>query len=91
MCTFHDILLGLIKSRRMRWAGPVARMGEMRNAYKILVVNPGQKTPLGRHTCRWEDNIRIDIREIGWEVVHWIHVTQDRDQWRAFVNAVVNF
>jgi hypothetical protein len=62
----------------------------MRNAYKILVKKPEGKKPLGRSRRRWEDNISMYIREIGWEGVNWIHVTQDRVQWRIFVNTVMN-
>jgi hypothetical protein len=70
----------------MRWAGHVACLEEMENVYNILVGEPERKTELGRPTRRWEDNIRIDVREIGWESVHWIDVDQDKDQWRALVN-----
>jgi len=62
----------------------------MRNAYKILVGKPEGKRPLGRPRRRWEDNIRMDLREIGWEVVYWIHLAQDRDQGRVVVNTVMN-
>jgi hypothetical protein len=60
-------IIRMIKSRRMRWAGHVARMGEKRNAYKILVGNPEGKRPLGRPKRRWVDNIKMDLREIGWD------------------------
>jgi hypothetical protein len=79
----------MIKSRRMRWAGHVARMGEPRNAYRILVGRPEGKRPLGRPRRRWVDNIKIDFRETGWDGMDWID--QDRDQWRALVNTVMNF
>jgi hypothetical protein len=62
----------------------------MRNAYDILVREREGKKLFGRHRCRWEDNIRIDLREIGWENVDWIRLAQDRDQWRPHVNAVMN-
>jgi hypothetical protein len=62
----------MIKSRRMRWAGHVARIGEKRNAYRILVGKPEGKRPLGRSTCRWVENIEIDLREMGWDGVVWI-------------------
>jgi hypothetical protein len=81
---------GVIISRRMRRAEHIARMGEMRNVHKILVGNPERKRPLGRPMSRWEDNIRKDIREVGWEGVHWIHLAQDRDQRRAVVKTVMN-
>jgi hypothetical protein len=79
-----------IKSRRMRWAGHVARMGEGRNLYRVLVGKPGGRRPLGRPRRRWEDGIRMDLEEIGWGGVEWIHLAQDRDRWRALVNAVMN-
>jgi hypothetical protein len=76
--------------QRMRWAGHVARMGEKRNAYRILVGKPEGKRPLGRPRRRWVDNIKMDLREIGWDGVDWIDMAQDRDQWRALVNTVLN-
>jgi hypothetical protein len=80
----------MIKPRRMRWAGNVARMGETRNSYRILVGTPKEKRPLGRQRCRSVDNIQMDLREIGWDVMDWIKLAQDRDQWRALVNTVMN-
>jgi hypothetical protein len=65
-------IIRMIKSRRMRWVGHVARMGEKRTAYRILVGRPEGKTPLGRHRPRWEDNIEMDLREIGWGCKDWI-------------------
>jgi hypothetical protein len=65
-------------------------MGEIRNAYIILVGKPEGKRPLGRPRCRWVDNIKIDLREIGWDGVDWVDRAQDRDQWRALVNTVMN-
>jgi hypothetical protein len=65
-------------------------MEPKRNAYRILVWETEEKRPLGRPRCRWEDNIKMDLRETGWDGVDWIDLTQDRDQWRAFVNTVVN-
>jgi hypothetical protein len=80
-----------IKSRRMRLAGHAARMGEGRKVYSVLVGNPEGKRALGRPRCRWEDGIVLDLREIGWRgVVEWIHLAQDRDRWRAVVNAEMN-
>jgi hypothetical protein len=78
-----------MKSRRMRWAGHVARMGENRNAYKLLVGKPEGKRPLGRPRRRWVDNIKMDLLEIGW-TVDWIGLAQDMDKWRALVNVVMN-
>jgi hypothetical protein len=80
-------IIRMIKSRRIRWAGHVARMGD---AYRILVGNPEGKRPLGRPRRRWVDNIKIDLREIGWDGMDWIELAQDRDQWRALVNTVMN-
>jgi hypothetical protein len=82
----------MIKSRRVRWVEHVARMGETRNAYtsRILVGKPEGKRPLGRPRRRWMDNIRMNLRGIGWDGVGWIDPAQDRDQWRALVNTVMN-
>jgi hypothetical protein len=80
----------MIKSRRMRWAGNVAQMGERRNAYRILVGKPEGRRPLGRPRCRWVDNIKMDLREIGWDGMNWSDLVQDRDQWKALVNTVMN-
>jgi hypothetical protein len=79
-----------IKSRRMRWAGHVARMGENRNVYRLLVGKPEEKRPLRRPRRRWMDNIKMDLLEIGLDVVEWICLAQDRYRWRALVNAVMN-
>jgi len=70
--------------------GPVARTGELRNAYNILVGRPEAQKQLGKPMRRWDDNIRRDLRERGWEVVDWIHLTQGNDQWRNLVNTVLN-
>jgi hypothetical protein len=83
-------IVRVIKARRMRRAGHVARMGEMRGAYNILVGRPEGRTPLGRPRRRWEDNIKMDIREIGFGDVDWIRWAQDTDRWRALVNTVMN-
>jgi hypothetical protein len=83
-------IIRVMKSRRLRWAGHVARMGEERGAYRILVGRPEGRRPLGRHRRRWEENIKMDIREVGWEDMNWIDLAQDRDRWRALVNAVMN-
>jgi hypothetical protein len=81
----------MIKSRRMRRAGHVARKGDKRNACRILVGKPEGKRPLGRPRRRWVDNIKMDLREIGWNGMDWIDLVQDRDQWRTLVNTVMNF
>jgi hypothetical protein len=65
-------------------------MGEKRNAYRILVRNSEGKRPLGRPRRRWMDNIKIDLREIGWDGMDWIDLAENRDQWRALVNTVMN-
>jgi hypothetical protein len=83
-------IIRVIKSRRMRWAGHVARMGEKRGAYRTLVGRPEGRRPLGRPRRRWEDNIKMDFREVGWVGMNWIELAQDRDRWRALVNAVMN-
>jgi hypothetical protein len=70
--------------------GHAARIGERRNAYKILVGKPEGKRPLGRPRRRWVDNIKIDLREVGWDGRDWIDLAQDRDRWRAHVNVVMN-
>jgi hypothetical protein len=74
----------------MRWAGHVARTGEKRNAYRILVAKPEGKRPLGIPRRSWVDNIKMDLRDIGWDVIDWIGLAQDRDQWRALLNTVIN-
>jgi hypothetical protein len=79
-----------VKSRRMRWAGHVTRMGEERKVYKVLVGKPEGKRPFGRLRRRWENGIRMDLREIILGDVDWIRLAQDRDLWRAVVNAVMN-
>jgi hypothetical protein len=68
----------------------VAHMGEERKVYKVLVGNPEGKSPLGRPRRRWEDGIRMDLREIGFGGMDWIRLAQDRDRWRAVVSAVMN-
>jgi hypothetical protein len=84
-------IVRVIKSRRMRWAGHVARTGEGKGAYRVLVGRPEGKRPLGRPRRRWEDNIKMDLREIGIDEANWIRLAQDRVQWRrAFVNTVMN-
>ncbi|KAJ4435738.1 hypothetical protein ANN_18355 [Periplaneta americana] len=81
---------GFISKQRLRWAGHVARMGESRNAYRMLVGRPDGKRPLGRPRRRWEDNIKMDLRVVGYDDREWINLAQDRDQWRAYVKATMN-
>jgi hypothetical protein len=90
----HDLysspsIIRIIKARRMRWAGHVARMGEKSNAYRLLVGKPEGRRPLGRQKRRWLDNIRMDLVEMGWGDVDWIGLAQDRGRWRALVNLVL--
>jgi hypothetical protein len=80
----------IIKLRRMRWAGHVARMGEKRNAYRLLMRKPEGRRPLGRPRRRWVDNIRMDLGEVGWGDVDWIGLAKDRNRWRALANSVLN-
>jgi hypothetical protein len=82
-------IIRVIKSRRMRWAKNVARMLEKKCAYRILVGRPEGRRPLGRPRRRWDDNIKMDVQDVGWGI-DWIELTQDRDRWRAVVNALVN-
>jgi hypothetical protein len=74
-------IITVIKSRRMRWAGRAACMGEMRNKYKILNGKPERERPFERSRSRRKDNIRMDLREIRWEGVDWMHLAQDRNEW----------
>jgi hypothetical protein len=85
-------IIRIIKLRRMRWAAHVARMGEKRNAYWLLVGNPEGKKPLGSPRRRWVDNTRsrMNLGEVGWGDVDWIGLAQDRDRWRDLVNSVLN-
>jgi hypothetical protein len=83
-------IVRVIKSRRMRWDGHVARMGEGSRVYRVSVERPEGKRPVGRPTRRWEDNIKINLRETGIDWANWIRLAQDRVQWRAFVNTVMN-
>jgi hypothetical protein len=83
-------IIRMMRPRRMRWTGHVPRMGEKMNVCKILVGKPEGKRPLGRLSRRWEDNIKMDFREIGYGDVDWIDLAQDRDQRRALVSTVMN-
>jgi len=83
-------IVRVIKSRRMRWAGHVARMKEEREVYRVLVGKPEGRRPLGRPRRRWVDNIRMDLQEVGCGYMDWIGLAQDRDRWRTLVSAVMN-
>jgi len=83
-------IVRVIKSRRMRWAGHVARMGEERGVYRVLVEKPEGRRPLGRHRRRWVDNIRMDLQEVECGYMNWIGLAQDRDRWRTIVSVVMN-
>jgi hypothetical protein len=87
---FSSNIIRVIKSRRIRRTGHVARMGERRGAYRVLVRKHEGERPLGRPRGRWEDNIKIDLQEVGLGDMDWIVVAQDRDTWRALVGAVMN-
>jgi len=83
-------IVRVIKSRRMRWTGHVARMGEERGVYRVLVEKPEGRKPLGRHRLRWVDNIRTYLQEVGCGFMDWIWLAQDIDRWRTLVSAVMN-
>jgi hypothetical protein len=83
-------ILRVVKSRRMRGAGHVALMGEGRGVYRVLVGKPEGERPLGRPRRRWEDNIKMDLQEVGGSCGDWIELAQDRDRWRALVGTVRN-
>ena len=83
-------ICSIIVSRRMRWARHVARMGEERGVYMILVGKPEGRRPVGRSRRRWVENIRMDLQEVGCGYMDWIGLAQDRDRWRTLVSAVMN-
>ena len=80
----------VVKLRRMRWAGHVARMWQGRGVYKVLVGKHEGKRPLGRPRCRWEDNIKMDLQQVGGGCGDWMELAQDRDRWQALVSTVMN-
>jgi hypothetical protein len=84
-------IVRVVKSRRMGWAGHMARMGEDRGVYRVLVGKPEGKRPLVRPRRRWEDNIKMDLQEVGWGRGDWMELAEDRDRWRALVGTVRNF
>jgi len=91
----HDLycspsIVRVIKSRRMRWVGHVACMGRRRGVHRVSVGKYERKRPLGRPRCRWEDNIKMDLQEVGCGGMDWIELAQDRYRWRARMNVVIN-
>ena len=86
---FSTNIIRVIKSRRLGWTGHVACMEESGGAYRFLVWKPERRRPLGRQRSRWEDNTKMDFREVGWGM-EWIDLAQDRNRWPDFVNAVMN-
>jgi hypothetical protein len=92
ICTPLPNIVRVVKSRRMRWAGHVARMGENRGVHRVLVGKPKGKRPLGRPRRRWEDNIKMDLQEVGGGGREdWMELAQDRDRWRALVGTMRDF
>ena len=91
ICTPKPIIniVRVTKSIRMRKAGHVARMGEGKGVYRVLVGKPEGKKPLGRPRCRWENNSKMDLQEVGCGVMDWIELAQSRHRWPALVNAVM--
>jgi hypothetical protein len=87
--SINIFIIRVVESRRMRWDGHVARMGDRRGAYRVLVKRPEGKSALGRPRRRWEDNIKIDLQEVGWGM-DWIDLVQDKDRWRALLNTIMN-
>jgi len=83
-------IVRVIKSRRMRWAGHVARMVEERVVYRVLVGKPEGRRPVRRPRRRWVDNIRTDLQEVGYGYMAWIGLAQDRDSWRTLVSVEIN-
>jgi len=83
-------IVRVIKSSRMRWVGHVERMGEGKGVYRVLVGKPEGKGPLGRPRRRWEDNIKMDLQEVGCGGLEWTELAQDRERWWAVLNAVMN-
>ena len=83
-------IVRVVKSRRMRWAGHVTRMGQGRVVYRVLVGKPEGKRPLGRPRRRWEDNIKMDLQKVGAVSGDWMKLAKDRDRWRALVSMVMN-
>ena len=90
VCTVH-LIVRVVKSRRLKWTGHVARMMEGGSAFKILAGKPTGKRSLGRPRRRWEDNIRMDLKEIGIDTRNWIDSAQNKDSWRATISLLPNY
>ena len=92
LCDLYSLpnIVRVVKSRRMRWAGHVARMGDGRGAHRVLIGKPEGKRPLGRPRRRWEYTIKMDLQEVGGGCGDWMALAQDRDRWRVLVNTVMN-
>jgi hypothetical protein len=91
----HDLysspsIIRIIKARRMKWEGHIARMWKKRSTYNMLVRKPEGRRPLGRPRRRWLNNIKIDLVDVGWGDVDWIGLSQDRHRWRVLVNSILN-
>ena len=84
-------IVRVMESRRMMWAGHVTQVGERRGVYRVLVGKPEGRRPLGRPRNRWEDNMKMYLKEVECGGMDWIELAQDRDRWRALVNEVMNF
>jgi len=80
----------MIKSRRMRWIGRVAGMGDRRGSCRVLMERPEGKRSLRKPRHSWDDNIKMGLQDVGWSGMNWIDLAQDTDRWRAFVNAIIN-
>jgi hypothetical protein len=88
---FSPNIIQVIKSRRIRWVGQVARVEQRRDACMVLGEKPEGRTPLGRPRHRWEDDIKMYLQEVEWGGMDWIDRAQDKDRWRAVVNVVTEF
>ena len=86
---FSSNIFPVIKSRIMRWVGHVARVGDRSGVYRVLVGKPDGKRPRGKSRRRWEDNIKMDLQEVGFGGMDWMELAQDRDRWRALVSTVM--
>jgi len=87
---FDLYIVRVVKSRQMRWAGHVARMGAGRGVHRVMVGKPEGKSPLGRPRCRWGDNIKMDLQKVGGGCGDWMELAQDRERWRAVVSTVMS-